>query len=95
MVSTTCKDGIKLLKGYINNLNHKKIEEMTGNIESITIYASKDNIETIKNNWNNHIKSIKSYDEMINFYEKRINELETENEKLNDTIYDLEGQLEN
>jgi len=95
MVSTTCKDGIKLLKGYINNLNHKKIVEMTGNIESITIYASKDNIETIKNNWNNHIKSIKSYDEMINFYEKRIDELETENEKLNDTIYDLEGQLEN
>ena len=32
---------------------------------------------------------------MINFYEKRIDELETENEKLNDTIYDLEGQLEN
>ena len=95
MVSTTCKDGIKLLKGYINNLNHKKIVEMTGNIESITIYASNDNIETIKNNWNNHIKSIKSYDEMINFYEKRIDELETENEKLNDTIYDLEGQLEN
>lgn len=95
MVSTICKDGIKLLKGYINNLNHKKIVEMTGNIESITIYASKDNIETIKNNWNNHIKSIKSYDEMINFYEKRIDELETENEKLNDTIYDLEGQLEN
>lgn len=94
MVSTTCKDGIKLLKGYINNLNHKKIVEMTGNIESITIYASKDNIETIKNNWNNHIKSIKSYDEMVNFYEKRIDELETENEKLNDTIYDLEGQLE-
>lgn len=95
MVSTTCKDGIKLLKGYINNLNRKKIVEMTGNIESITIYASKDNIETIKNNWNNHIKSIKPYDEMVNFYEKRIDELETENEKLNDTIYDLEGQLEN
>ena len=95
MVSTTCKDGIKLLKGYINNLNHKKIVEMTGNIESITIYASKDNIETIKNNWNNHIKSIKSYDEMINFYEKRIDELETENEKLNDTIYDLETKIEN
>ena len=89
MVSTTCKDGIKLLKGYINNLNHKKMVEMNGDIESITIYASKDNIETIKNNWNNHIKSIKSYDEMVNFYEKRIDELETENEKLNDTIYDL------
>lgn len=50
-VYVNCDKPIKLVKEFINNLNDKKIIPIDDSIESIKIYTTKENIETIKNNW--------------------------------------------
>lgn len=68
---------------------------MNNDIEKITVYASKYNIEKIKTNNINYLEKRKLYNETISSYEQRIIELETENRQLNDRIYNLQEQIDN
>lgn len=85
---TNCKQPTKLVKEVIKNINDKKIIPINDNINKMTIYTTKENIEKLKNNTNDYNK----YDRTINPYETRINELENENEKLIQKINELENE---
>lgn len=90
-----CKNPIKITREFIKNINDKKIIPINSNIEKITVYANKTNIEKLKNNSKNFYKKRKQYDETINYYENKINELETNNADLNQKLYDLQEELDN
>ena len=55
----------------------------------------KTNIEKLKSNSINFYEKRKKYDETINYYENKINELETNNANLNQKLYDLQEELDN
>ena len=91
----SCERVTKLAKVFLKNLNKKKIVPITGSIDKITVYASKENIEKLKNNQDNYLKNIeKEENEEINSYQERINELENENNELKEKIDDLEKELD-
>jgi len=71
---------IKIINEVIDKLNNKKILSINDSIKSIKIYISKENIEKLQNNE-------KKYNDIIAYYENRINELENEN-------FDLINQIE-
>lgn len=89
-----CSDPIKLIREFINNLNDKKIIPINNEIYDMVVYASKENIENLKNNQNIYFEEQKHYDDTINFYENRINELEIELEEYQSKVSILEGQLQ-
>lgn len=90
-----CKNPIKVTKEFLKNVNDKKIISVNNNIEKITIYTNKTNIEKLKSNSKNFYEKRKQYDETINYYENKINELETNNADLNQKLYDLQEELNN
>lgn len=51
-----CKNPIKITREFIKNINDKKIIPINSNIEKITVYANKTNIEKLKNNSKNFYK---------------------------------------
>ncbi len=65
-------DPLSTIKVMISNLNDRKIIPISSEFESITIYASKENIEKMKNNENKFY----DYNEKISYYEQKIGELE-------------------
>ena len=89
-----CENPIKIAKEYIKNINDKKIIPINSNIEKMTVYTNKENIETLKNNWNNHLNESEN-NRIINSYEERINDLKEENKELKQEIEDLKYQLDN
>ena len=52
---------IELVRDFLDNLNDKKIEIQNSKLEDIIIYASKDNIEKLKANKNNHNGTLENY----------------------------------
>ncbi|MGN1379511.1 MAG: helix-turn-helix domain-containing protein [Bacilli bacterium] len=91
----SCKNPIKVAREFFENINDKKIISVNNNIEKITIYTNKTNIEKLKNNSKNFYEKRKQYDETINYYENKIIELETNNADLNQKLYDLQEELDN
>lgn len=89
-----CSDPIKLVREFINNLNDKKIISIDNEIYDIVVYTSKENIDKLKNNYNSYFENQRYYDDAIDFYENRINELEIENEEYKNKVSLLEEQIE-
>ena len=89
-----CSDPIKLVREFINNLNNKKIIPINHEIYDIVVYTSKENIDKLKNNYNAYFEEQRYYDDTINSYENRINELEIELEEYQGKVSLLEEQLE-
>ena len=96
-----CPNPTKLMKSYIDNINNKKIISINSNINSITIYASKENIIKLKNNREKFIDNEKEYYNTIDEYEnnistlnKEIEELRTTNEQYENKIDELKQQIE-
>ncbi len=89
-----CSDPIKLVREFINNFNDKKIIPINNEIYDIVVYASKENIDQLKNNYNAYFEEQRHYDDTINFYENRINELEIEIEEYQNKVSLLEEQIE-
>jgi hypothetical protein len=85
-----CDNPIRLGKVFINNVNHKKIIPLSSSIEKIIVYTNLSNIERLKDNWEKELNSIKSNDERMHYYEKEINDLEIENQKLREKIQQYE-----
>ena len=88
-----CENPINIAKEYIKNINDKRIIPINNTIEKMTVYTNKSNIETLKNNWNNHINEMEKNRE-INSYEEQISNLKEENRELKQEIEDLQ-QLDN
>ena len=72
----TCENPIEMIKETIENLNNRKIIPVDGNIESIKVYTTLENINLLKQNKDNFYNEEIRRQNMINSYEKRINELE-------------------
>ena len=72
-----------MIKETIENLNNRKIIPVDGNIESIKVYTTLENINLLKQNKENFYNEEIRRQNMINSYEKRINELE---EQIDDYI---------
>ena len=90
-----CENPLKLAREFIKNANEKKIVLIDNRIEKIVVYSNQKNIDTLKNNWTNHLKEIEIVEEKRNDYESRINELENENNKLQQKINELQNELDN
>ena len=91
---TYCENPLKLAREFIKKVNEKKIVLIDNGIEKIVVYSDQKNIDTLKNNWTNHLKEVEKYNKERNRYESRINELEKQNQELNQKVFDLQEQLE-
>ena len=92
-VWSECENPINIAREYIKNINNKKIIPINDNIEKMTIYTNKTNIEKIKNNWNNYLLEVQKIEENHS-YENKLNKLEDENKELKQEIRELKKQLE-
>lgn len=81
-----CSNPIRLIREVIKNLNNRKIIYVNNNIEDVKIYASKENIEILKENQMKYYNSQKERDDIISSYESIIDDYE-------DRIYNLENEL--
>ena len=71
-----CNNPIELVKEVIENINNRKIIPLEGNINSIKVYTTLENINTLKNNKDNYYNEEIRRQNLINSYERKINELE-------------------
>ena len=83
----------EMTKEIIKNINNKKLVPINTDIDDITIYASKENINKLKSNYKQfQMEQEKKLEEESNC-ENRISELQEINNTLNERINDLENQL--
>lgn len=80
---------MELVREFIKGINDKKII-MFNNTPKIKVYASKDNIEKIKLNWQEQLRKMQELDSLNNKIEEQYNEIENLQEK----IVELEMNLE-
>lgn len=80
---STCENPIELIKETFENLNNRKVIPVDGTIESIKVYTTLENINLLKQNKDNFYNEEIRRQNMVNSYEKRINELE---EQIDDYI---------
>ncbi len=93
-IFTECTDPIKLMKEFVNNINNKRIVSLDSQISDITIYASKENIEKIKNNATEYYNNQISYEERINYYMDLVDDLQSQNYEYEQKIQELYNQIE-
>lgn len=86
---TECNDPIKITKDLLANLNKKKITSFNTDISDVVIYASKKNIEQLKNNESKYYNN-----QEISYYEKRVDELEKQIEDYEEKFIDYETEIE-
>ena len=67
----TCDNPIEMIKETIENLNNRKIIPVDGNIESIKVYTTLENINLLKQNKDNFYNEEIRRQNMINSYEKK------------------------
>lgn len=97
-----CDNPIKLIKEIINNFNDKKIISINNDISNVKIYTTKENIEILKKNYQNYIDNETNRQNMIDYYDNRIEELQNEieeyiekEEKYQEEINSLKEQILN
>lgn len=77
----------------IKNLNNYKVVEFDSSIYEIKVYASKSNIEKLKNNSKNKKERSDKERELHNQYENTINEYESKLQKYEEKIGELEYKI--
>ena len=92
---STCKNPIELIKEIIENLNNRKVIPIDGNIESIKVYTTLENINLLKQNKDNFYNEEIQRQNIINSYEKRINELENQINDYIDKEYSYLNEISN
>ena len=92
---STCKNPIELIKEIIENLNNRKVIPVDGNIESIKVYTTLENINLLKQNKDNYYNEEIQRQNIINSYEKRINELENQIDDYIDKEYSYLNEISN
>lgn len=88
-----CNNPIYLAREFIKNLNDKKIIDITSDITNIKIYASENNIEKMKLNFNNYLTAEENYEHDLNEYERVISKYEDKIENYENKISDYEEQI--
>ncbi len=91
---TYCNDPIKLTKEFIKSINNKKMPLLTSDINSIVVYASKENIEKLKINQENYFKAQEKLDNQINYYENIIANKEQKIENYKNKISEYKNKIE-
>ena len=77
-----------VIRDFIDKLNNKEILDINSDIQKLTIYASKENIQKLQANENNFYQKQKDRDDEISYYENVIDSYENR-------IYELEDELSN
>lgn len=90
---TYCENPIQIAREYIKNINEKRVIPINSDIEKITVYTNKSNIEMLKSNSEKYLKKLES-NRQTNLYEERISELKDENKELKQEIEELQQQLD-
>jgi len=90
-----CNNPIKLVKNAIKNFNEKKVIPINNQIQKITIYASENNIEKLKDNRDKHFEVIETTQDLVNSYEKRINELQQDIEEYIENEWEYQQEIDN
>ena len=85
---TDCSEPTKMIKDVIKEINNKKLVPLNTDVNSIIVYASKDNIKILKENRTKYLEEIERQEE-----NNRFEDLEEENERLEERISDLEDEL--
>lgn len=93
IASGNCPNPQKVLKQFIKDINNKKLVLISSDVEAITVYTNKTNIEKLKTNIDNYLEDRKSYDDVIENYENQIDELESENETLQEKVEELQDEI--
>lgn len=88
-----CENPLDLSREFIKNLNDKKIIDMNCDLTILKIYASKNNIEKMKTNYNNYIQHEENFEDQLNEYAKQINQYEKKMEIYENKISDYEEQI--
>ena len=77
-LTTTCSNPDQAIREVLKELNKKRIIGINDSPVEVTVYASKDNIKKLKNNYNEYLKKIEHNNNEIEEYEERISSLEEE-----------------
>ena len=77
-LTTTCSNPDQAIREVLKELNKKKIIGFNDTPVEVTVYASKDNIKKLKNNYNEYLKKVEHNNNEIEEYEERISSLEEE-----------------
>ena len=64
LVNVSCDDPITIVREVFKNLNNKKLISINGDIDKITIYASKENITKLEENRKTYIEKSHAYSGM-------------------------------
>ena len=78
IVSSYYENEMEFIKQFVEDFNNKIIRINEYSMYEVKIYASKENIEKLKQNYERQINDDLYYQQMIKDYENRINELEEE-----------------
>ena len=91
---------MKIIKDIIKNFNDKKIVSFDSNLRDVVVYASKENIEILKNNKLKFLETRKAYEQdmenyenLIEHYERQINQNNLKINEYQEKINDLENQI--
>ena len=91
----SCKEPMKMVREALKTINDKKIIYFNDMNEIITVHASSDNINRLKENWNKILEENAREEEERNNYENVIREMEEKSNEQSRRIQELEWELEN
>ena len=77
-LTTSCSNPDQAIREVLKELNKKRIIGINDRPVEVTVYASKDNIKKLKNNYNEYLKKVEHNNNEIEEYEERISSLEEE-----------------
>ena len=77
-----------VIRDFIDKLNNKEILDINSDIQKVTIYANKENIQKLQDNENKYYQKQKDRNDEISYYENVIDSYENR-------IYELEDELSN
>ena len=93
---STTFETANFVNSVINNLKNNEVYSYNAFTDVIiTVEANKDNLEILKNNYQEHLTAIENeeHEEEIDYYYSRIDELEEENEKLRENNEEYKEQI--
>jgi len=88
-----CKNPMKIYRELLKNVNDKKIIPMTAEIEKMTVYTNKKNIDKLNKKFKEYQRKQDEENTIRNSYAEELEELEKTNDRLNDRIRELEDRL--
>lgn len=95
-IDVDCPNETKMIKEFIKNINDKRIIPINNEISNMKIYASKENIEILKNSAKEYYKKdeiLENYAKELSELYSRINDYEIKVSEYKSKIQSLENQI--